>query len=259
MPDGAETVTKENVQQTNGQTQTNEPSPEERLAQLIDQRVTDQVSKEVEAKVRLLTEQSRREIQSAKDKAKAEVQRAQREAQSLGQVLDATRTQLAQDDPELATRLRLLQLESTDRTRQVEEQQRQLEEARREAETTFQESVATIVKGLGLDPSDPKIDKAEDTPNFTEKMTRILSSAVAARNEVDARKQEGFEERLKALETGKTTQTQQANKDANSVDVSSSSSGGDNAPEAEFVKKLGTGEEPLTAEDVKRFNKYLNS
>ena len=246
-------VTQEPVQTTTeGQTQTNEPSPEERLAKLIDERV----AQEIDSKIKTLTEQSRREIQSAKDKAKVEVQRAQRDTQQMSQAFDFARAQVGQDDPELATRLRLAQLEASQRTTAQQEAERQYEEARQKAEEDFQTSIKSIITGLGLDPSDPKIDMAGDTQNFTEKMSRILSSAVGVHNENVATREKGFEERLKALESGQQRQT---NVEQNSVESTSSQQGEVRTPDAEFMSKFGSGELPMNKENLDRYNKIVNS
>lgn len=171
-----------------------EPTAEEKLAKQI----KEQVEKAVAKATAETTEKARREIQAAKDRARAEIETAQRKARMAETTLATTSQRVRELDPAVATELELAQLRAEMAARKQAEQE--AEEARKASEfrSQFQEGLKEIVTDLGLDPTDPKIDWAEDAPNYLEAQRRVLKSAAKIKKESDQALRDSIQTSIKA-------------------------------------------------------------
>lgn len=205
-----ETKPKDNVQ--GGEIPPKELSQDEKIAELVRQQVQAEIARQ--------TELSKREIQSAKDKARKEVEEARRRAMSAEGVLTSTRTQLRESDPEIATNLELAELRARDAVRARQEQEETLQRQREEFNAQFRGNLENLADSLGIDKKDPGLDWGEDAPNYLEAMKRFNASAVAIRKAKDVKAEKEMEDRITAklrkdLDIDKT--------EANSVSASMSS------------------------------------
>ena len=223
-----------------------EPSPEERMAALVEQKVAEAIARSTEA--------AKREIQSTKDRATAEVNAALRRASLAESTLGEARTHLQDVDPEVAKEMELVELRSREKGRKAMEQ----EEAMRQQQIAFHEqfhsNLIQFIAGLGVDPSDKRIDWGSDSPNYLEAQRRVLDSVSKIQKENIQTMQSGLEKRLKELEA----KVGQANIEANSV-ATTTSPGVVAGSDAEFVKKFASGELPASRANVERYQKIQSS
>jgi len=124
------------------------------------------------------TEKVKRAFQSEKDIA---IKRARQESEQAIAAAEeraaAVMRKLAEGDPEGAASLQL-----ADRDAKLNQYQRREQEAaaiRQAAEfdNTFKTNMAESLKALGIDPTDKKIDWAEDAGDYFQRQQRILHSA----------------------------------------------------------------------------------
>ena len=223
-----------------------EPSPEERMAALVEQKVAEAIARSTEA--------AKREIQSTKDRATAEVNAALRRASLAESTLGEARTHLQDVDPEVAKEMELVELRSREKGRKAMEQ----EEAMRQQQIAFHEqfhsNLTQFITGLGVDPSDKRIDWGSDSPNYLEAQRRVLDSVSKIQKENIQTMQSGLEKRLKDLEA----KVGQANIEANSV-ATTTSPGVVAGSDTEFVKKFASGELPASRANVERYQKIQSS
>ena len=223
--------------------QPQEPLPEQKMEAMIQQKVADEIKK--------ATEVARREIQSIKDKSKAEVESAVRRARLAENTLTATRAHLQTIDPEQAKEVELAELRAKEHGRQTMEQEEAMAREQMEFHQKFQSTLAQFITYLGVDPSDKRIDWADDAQyNYLERQRRVLDSVAKIQKENVQTTQSSWEKRLKALEAKEG----QANIEANSVNTAVSQ-GAATGPDAEFLKKFGAGELPTSRANVDRYNK----
>lgn len=119
------------------------------------------------------TESARREIQSAKDRGKAEVVAAQRRAGLAEGTLAGYDRGLGQLDPEQAELIRL-RAKDTGRL-----QADAMDAQRREGEVFYQQfrdSATRFVTTMGVDPNDKRIDWGQDAQNAWDAKARIEAS-----------------------------------------------------------------------------------
>ena len=186
-----------------------QPSLDDKMAELIQRKVAEELAK--------VTEASKREIQSAKDKARSEVESALRRARLAEGTLGATRTHLQGLDPETARDFELAQLRAESQGRLSLEQE---DQARRQQETYGQalnDSLHAHLAELGIDPNDDRIDWATESPDyvsgrrrFDTSVTKIIKeNASALEGSIDKKIKEATEKMKKDLGV----------EDANSVDT----------------------------------------
>ena len=222
------------------------PSPEEAMATLIEQKVAEAIAKS--------TELAKREIQSVKDKATAEVQAAQRRTRFAEGTLTSTRQQLQTLEPDVAKEMELAELRAREQGRLTMEQEEASTRQQLEFHQQFQSNLTQFITGLGVDPADKRIDWAGDAPNYLEAQRRVLDSVSKIQKANIQTLQSGLEKRLNALEN----KSKQVDIEANSVSTATSP-GVVAGSDAEFTKKFGAGDLPLTKENVERYNKITKS
>ncbi len=152
-----EPVSPEKVEEETTET----PSPEE----LLQKKIEEAVSKAVTTAVATETEKAKRELQSTKDKAKAEVESAQRRARMAEGIQTATRSQIQTLEPEVAKDFELAQLRAESQGRTTFEQEEQTRRQQEAYGKSLNDSLHAHLRGLGIEPNDERIDWAEDAPD----------------------------------------------------------------------------------------------
>ena len=223
-----------------------EPSPEEKIAALIERKVTEAIAVAIEP--------AKREIQSVKDKATREVADAQRRARASEGTLTAVYSHLKTVDPEVAKELELAELRAKEQGRLTMEQEEVMTKQQLEFHQQFHSNLTQFITGLGVDPADKRIDWAGNAPNYLEAQQRVLDSVAKIQKETIQTTQSGWEKRLKDLED----KVKQANVEANTVDTTTSP-GVVAGSDAEFLRRFASGDIPLTKENVDRYNKIQSS
>ena len=196
----------------------------------------------------------KRELQSAQDRNKAELQKAQRRAQLAESTLGAARKRVEQLDPEIAKELELVSYREKDKGLTVAEQEESAIRAQQEFHQRFQDGLTQFIKTSGIDPTDKRIDWATDAPNYLEAQTRVLNSVSKIQQENAQTIQAGLEKRLKDMEA----KLSKVNVEANSVSTATSQ-GVVAGSDEEFVKKFASGDLPTTKENVARLKKIQAS
>ncbi len=222
-----------------------QPTPDE----LLQTKIAEAVSKAVA----LETEKARRELQSTKDRAMAEVNTAQRRARVAETVLGSTRTSLQTEDPDLAKTMRLAELEAEKRSRAEVEQEEVLIHQQQEFHNTFISGLSQFITSLGVDPTDKRIDWAADSPNYLEAQRRVLDSVSRIQKEQVQTMKTGLEKRLSDLEK----KVGKVNVEVNSVDTTTSG-GVVNQDDKAFIKAWNDGSLPSTKENLARAQKLLD-
>ena len=152
----------------------------------------------VAAKMASETTRLERHFQSVADRQIARVNlEANRRVQLAQQQVSARERKLLELDPESARDLKLADYEARDQYDQqngVQAQRIQAEEAFVEAFTT---AANELITSLGIDPKDKRLDWAENSVNYLDKMKRIqLSAAKIAKEDIKkAREEARLEER----------------------------------------------------------------
>ena len=230
-----------------------EPSPEEKMATLIQQEVAKALATQ--------TETAKREIQSVKDKAKDEVGRARTEAESAQRraklvegTVGAVRKSFQESEPEVAKELELQELRARDAGRLTLEQEEQAKQAHTEWIDQFYASLTQHLSSLGIDEKDQRLDWGTDAKDAFDAQRRFLDSVAKIQKETQQTMEDGFEKRLKDIET----RVSQVNVEANSVNTTTSQ-GVVAGSDAEFVKQFGSGELPMTKANVDRYDKIVKS
>jgi len=243
-------MTTENVVKEGGVSEEGTPSVEPNLeaqAQidtLIQQKVAEAMSQ--------ATEQAKRELQSIKDKSRAEIETAARRARLAEGTLGAVKTQLQGIDPDMAKEIELAELRAKEQGRSTLEQEEAAVRGQAEFHQKFLDNLSEVVTSMGIDPSDKRIDWAQDAPDYLIAQRRVLDSAQKIQKEVLQAKESVMEKRLKDLEA----KVGQANIEVNSDSTAASEGAGS---DAEFVKGFGSGDIPMNKANVDRYNKIINS
>ncbi len=169
---------------------TKEPTPEEKIAKLISEKVAEEITKQTEA--------SKREIQSVKDKAKAEVESAQRRARLAEGIDVATQTHMKELDPETLKDFELARLRAESQGRLSLEQE---DQARRQQESygkALSDSLHDHLGGLGIDPNDERIDWAEDSADYVSGRRRFDTSVAKIIKEKESASRESVVKEITA-------------------------------------------------------------
>jgi hypothetical protein len=198
-------------------------------------------------------ELGRRELQSAQDRNKAALKRAERKAQLAEQRLRAARQQVESVDPDLAEKLELAERRAQEQSLLTFEQEEEAERIRQEFDQQFRDRLSQFIEKLGVDPKDERIDWDSPFQDYLELQGRILDTVGEIQKENVQKMQESLEKRLRELEA----KVNQVTTEANSV----STAGTGTAPagsDAEFIKKFGNGELPLTQENIERYNRIVS-
>lgn len=216
----------------------------------VQQMVADATAKAIaEAK-----EIGRKELQSQQDRNAAEAARVERRAKVAEGTLGGVRQRLQELDPDVAKDLELSELKAEREGRATFDQ----EEAARQAQAAFHEQFFSglnqFIVNAGVDPKDERIDWANDAPDYLTAQRRVLDSIAKIQKGNEQTMKEGFEKRLKDLET----KVAGGEEEANSVNTAASQ-GAIAGSDAEFIKKFASAELPMTKANVDRYDKITSS
>jgi len=227
-----------------------QPTPTPVAAEPLTKEVVAKMVEEATAKVLAAAkEQGKRELQSAQDRNKADLLKAERKAKIAESTLSSAQARLAQVDPDAARELKLAVYEEQAKGLTAAEQEEQAQSAQMAFHKSFMDSLNQSITSLGVDPADTRIDWNVDGLNYFDAQKKILGSTGKIIQE-KLQSVSALEKRLKDLE-GKANQ---ANKEVNSVSTSTSQ-GVVAGSDAEFIKKFGEGELPVTKANMDRYKK----
>jgi uncharacterized membrane-anchored protein YjiN (DUF445 family) len=160
----------------------------------------EQVSKMVQESVALATETAKREIQSIKDKARAEVEQAYRRSQLAETTLNQVRGKLKEADPTFAQELEIAELRTKDQHYQQREAEDMARQQQAQFDNAFKNNLTQFITGLGADPKDPRVDWGEDAKDYLEKQNRILNSVVKLQKEDTKKTEDKRSQEVKDIE-----------------------------------------------------------
>ncbi len=172
-----------------------EPTQEEVLSKKIEEAVAKALASE--------TEKSRREIQSTKDKAIAEVQLAERRRMLAERTMEATQKQIQTLDPETAKEFELARLRAESQGRLSLEQEEVARQSRMDFDSQFNGSLVQFIQNMGVDPTNPSIDWAKDATSTGDYLTaqrRVLDSVAKIQKENAKNLEMSIEARVKEVE-----------------------------------------------------------
>lgn len=130
------------------------PSPEDvKIAELVSRKVAEELTKANAGHQATL-----REIQSAKDRAIAEVARVQQRARIAENALTGVRNRIAQDNPDVAKDMELEQLRGEKAANQMTAAEQADYQRRAEFHNNFYGSVTEFITSAGIDPNDKRLD-----------------------------------------------------------------------------------------------------
>jgi len=237
----AETVSTEEQTSTTAEkveATTEQPLTEERIQQLIDQATQRAVEQGKEL--------GKREMQRIKDREVAEVKRERDLA------LKRSNLDLSTLDEETRERL---ELQRTQRELEYFQTKEQEEQAKRQQEEYFEklsQSLKDEVTSMGIDPSDTRIDYAQDAPDYFEGRKRFnesLASIVKAREEeIKKTAIDDAEARFKALE--------EEFRKKNGLDSQDTTTGTGVVSESdtEWLSRFASGDIQVTKESLAKYN-----
>jgi hypothetical protein len=160
----------------------------------------EQVSKMVSDEIAKATETAKREIQSIKDKARAEVESQARKAQLAEATLNQVRGKLKDADPAFAEQLEVEELRTRDRHYRSMEQEQVAYQQQAQFDQQFKQNLSQFVTGMGVDPNDKRVDWGDDASNYLDKQNRILASVAKIQQEESQKALEMTSKEFKALE-----------------------------------------------------------
>ncbi len=214
-----------------------QPSQEELIRQMV--------AKEIES----FKEQSKRELQSTKDRYLAEIEKANRRVKATETIQANALKAVVGDDPELQKSARLAQLEAEKQLTSQMDYEEMTRRQQQEFDKNFKEAHVKFVKKLGFDPDDKRIDWGDGEGNYLTRLQKILDSVSTIATE----KLSAAEKKLLEYEA---KEKKKANIEANSVDTANAAGA---SSDAEFVKAFGNGTIPATKENMARYRKiYAN-
>lgn len=217
------------------------PKPED-LTKLIDQ------------KIAVGMEAAKRELQSFKDKARAEIEAAHQRAKSLEREMDEFDASLKDVDGETAQRIKLARYEGRDRLKRQEDEQQKAQQQIRDTITNFDTQMTQYITDMGIDSSDSRIEWGDrDSMDLLARQKVILSSVSKIQRE-----------NIKTAETKLREELSQQLKDAENklrkdlgldkVNIGSGASISSTS-DAEFMKQFSAGEIPANKENLSRLKK----
>ncbi len=206
-------------------------------------------AKAIRAELAQLVEDSKRQIQSAKDRARAEVESAQKRARIAESTYTATRQELGNLDPDSMTKLELARYKAAEQARIQAEQEEGVRLQQEAFHTQFNSSLMELITDMGLDPKDKRIDWATDAANYLDAQKRVLKSAVKIQKENIKTLEASIPQKLKEAEA-------KLRKDLglDSVDTTTSV-GVAGSSDAKFLKDFGAGDLPMTKANFERYKK----
>ena len=169
------------------------PQPQPLTEDVLKQRIDEAVGKALGEQ----TEKAKREIQSVKDKSKAEIEQAYRRAYTAETTLQGIVPEL---DEDTRNKLELHQLRGVAAQYQSKEQE---DAQRQQMETfvqTFNSQMNQFITDAGIDPADKRIDWGKDAKDYFEVQQRVLSSVNKIQKENTKAADEKRSQDLKDLE-----------------------------------------------------------
>jgi hypothetical protein len=145
-----------------------EPQPQPLTEEVINKRISEAIAS--------ATEKATREIQSVKDKSKAEIERAQNEAKLHRETFSTFKSTLGELEPEVANKLELAELKAKDRAFQSAQQSEQVAKQQQETLEKFNSNMTQFITESGLDPTDKRVDWGSDAQTLLDKQAKILAS-----------------------------------------------------------------------------------
>jgi hypothetical protein len=232
-------------------TSTESPVSEPQAQQPLTKDAVQKMIEEAEAKGK---EDGRRNLQSQQDKNRAEAERQARRAQQAETNYNALKMRMRELDPDSAKELDLAELRAQAQNKAQEELQERQRQQQTEFHGQFRERQVNYIKSLGLNPEDKRIDWADDAPNYLDALSRTLSSVKVLQDEQVKTTKSGLEKRLKEMEES----LKRLNIDVNSVSTPASSGAGEGS-DADFKRKFGNGDLPLTQKNIARYESIIAS
>jgi hypothetical protein len=205
-----------------------EPQPQPLTEEVINKRISEAIAS--------ATEKATREIQSVKDKSKAEIERAQNEAKLHRETFSTFKSTLGELEPEVANKLELAELKAKDRAFQSAQQSEQVAKQQQETLEKFNSNMTQFITESGLDPTDKRVDWGSDAQTLLDKQAKILAS-VAKIHKANAKDSSEKQSQLIKDEIAKVRK--ELNLD--SVDTSNSVGIGSSS-KADLNKKYANGE-----------------
>jgi len=203
-----------------------------------------------------------RKFQSEKDKSIAQADRrvrdAERKAQFAESRIESIRRGFSQD-PDQANVLRQADADAVlkmDALRQQEDRRRGEVEA---YVANFNDTMSQFIEGEGIDPSDKRLDWAEDavdangTPDLLTRTKRIQKSVSTINKENRTVWQKKMEQ---TMEDRFANLRKEAGLDSADVETSK---GAQQVSDADFLKKLGAGDIPVNKENIDRYDRIKKS
>ncbi len=177
-----------------------QPSPEEqKITELVSKKVAEEMAK-LTADTTKATEAAKRELQSAKDKARAEIEAAHRRARFAETTLDATKRKIDEIDPDTGKELELARYRAEEEARRQQELTESAQKQQAEFHEQFTSSLRETISDMGIDPEDKRIDWATDASNYLDAQKRVLRSAAKIKRESEIALQESVKKQLKETE-----------------------------------------------------------
>lgn len=216
---------------------TDEPqgeTPTEQPKTYTEEEVRKMIAEEVDKKAR--------HFQSISDKAvkasKEEVRQARQSAE-LAEMKASEIERLVASNPQLAQAVRSASVQAQNRAYQSQASAAEIEKLKAQYVEDMRD---TIQNEYGIDPNHPDIDWAEDAAKPVERTKRIMKSLAKI---------------VRAGDKPKVEEPVRKNNGATMVDKTVSASGG--MTDADFVRKFGIGDLPVTRANIDRYNKIRKS
>jgi len=225
----------------------------------IQEQVKQEAPLTVEALQKILADEretSRRLIQSEKDRALAEVQRARNETAQHAQRARTAEGSLQkvkqrfEEDPDTQEKVRLAELEAKEQFNAEQQQGWEKQQQAQAVERQFYEDMGESLKTLGVNLNDKRIDWAAGVPDYRQRMMKIMASASTILRQDTQGKE-------KKTEQGWKEEIAQLRKDLGIDRTGESSGQKPTNSDKEFLKKWGDGDIPATKTNMDRANKLL--
>lgn len=210
--------------------------------------------------LQILTERDskmERYFQAKKDKELSSLQKeatqAKRRAEAAESGWDAARTAFGDMSPENRTALELAQLKAKEKHYSAWEQDEKVKEQVEKFNQDFHNDWNEALELMGIDASDKRIDWGEDAGGDYLARNRKIQSSIAKITKEDRTK---WEKKLKdENETFKQNLRKELGLDSATEQASKGGAGSDE----EFVKKFGSGDIPLSKDNIARYEKITKS
>ncbi len=173
MPDEIKPIQTETVStETESKAETGDKTPEPAKQPSLEE-IRSELAKSMDEKIAQITTSFKREMQSTKDKSVAEVERARRQAEETLRAIQS----MAGDDPDLQARIQVAAYQAQSRTAQQAQSEEAVRRNADEFSQKYQDKVVKILKRFDVDPTDKRIDWAENETDRLERLDKITESA----------------------------------------------------------------------------------